>query len=133
MHISPSARWHNSPCPLLVKDHLELFVCSLTRRLEYDSIKVYLCSVQFYPTMNSNRSKISSMSHLYYVLRGIRICIESSCGRPIRCPITIPLLHRLWNHIHMSFSAHDASMLAAATSLAFFSLLRSRIYFAFSQ
>ena len=109
----------------LVEEHLELFVCSLARRLAYDSIKVYLCSVQFFATMNGDRSKISSMSHLYYVLRGIRICIGSSRRRPLRRPITIPLLHRLWNHIHLSFCPHDASMLAAATSLAFFGLLRS--------
>lgn len=120
--------WYNLVAFPLSESTLELFVCSMARRLAFSSIKVYLCSVQFHATLNGDNTRISDMSHLYYVLRGIRISIGSSRSRPRRLPITIRQLNTLVDYIHAHYSFFDALMLHAAVSLAFFGLLRSAEY-----
>ena len=112
----------------LSEENLELFVCSLARRLAFSTIKVYISAIQFHAIVNGDQTRISNMAHLYYVLRGIKIFFGSSRSRPRRLPITIKQLHTLFDYISSAYSRRDLLMLHAAVSLAFFGLLRSAEY-----
>ena len=112
----------------LEESTLELYVCSLARKLAFSTIKTYLCSIQYYSILNGFSTRISSMDCLYYVLRGIRGYIGSTRQRTRRQPITIQQLHHFHQWITTRYSDFDSSMLKAATSVAFFGLLRSSEY-----
>ena len=119
-----------SSLPLFPLDEnvVELYVCFLARRLAYQSIKVYLSALQFYSITNGYTARIGDMSHLYYVMRGIRIVLGSSRSRPRRLPITTAQMIALFRHIRKHYASFDAKMLCAAVSMAFFGLLRSSEY-----
>ena len=109
---------------------LSFYVTSLARTLAFKSIKVYLSGIQFYSNMCGFDSRISGMTQLFYILRGIRRVQGSRFTRPRRPAITInhlvTIIHFLTNSNKLSY--HDKLMLHSAVCLAFFGLLRSSEY-----
>ena len=105
---------------------IKLFVVHLARRnLAYRSIKVYLCGVQFHSLMQGFPIKLSSLSYLYYVMRGIRRTQGDSLMREPRSPITVSHLWLMFAFISSSkFSAYDKALWKYVTVIAFFGLLR---------
>ena len=84
----------------LSEENMELFVCSLARRLAFSTIKVYISAVQFHALVKGHQSRISNMAHLCYVLRVIKIFFGSSRSRPGGLPRTIGQLHILFDYIN---------------------------------
>ena len=126
-YTSFCSRFSYTPLPLS-QEVLELYVSALARRLSFSTIKVYLHAVQHFSITQGYVEKINTMSRLYYVLRGIKIVLGSSRSRPRRLPITISQIQHLHRWLQLTFSSTDAIMLQAATSVAFFGLLRSSEY-----
>jgi hypothetical protein len=111
-------------CPNVV----ELFTVSLARRVGHDSIKVYLCGVQFYSIMAGFPQLIADMTKLQYVLRGIKMSQRNDFRRSNRAPVTIAQLRRILLNIRSNYPARDAHTLISAILLAFFGLLRVSEY-----
>ena len=116
-----------SPLPL-VEDHMERFCVSLQHRVAYKSIKVYLCGVQLWSTIAGATEQISDMPRLQYVLRGIRRSQGNLFTRPLRVPVTWPLMQIICRHIARTEPPFDRDMLLAAALLAFFGLMRVSEY-----
>jgi len=108
---------------------LELYVTSLSNRIAYATIKIYLSGIQYHSRIRGSTVNISSMSRLYYALRGIRRLQGSQRRLPQRLPITITHLHSIFNYINMfRYCQHDKLMLKSAVTLAFYALLRCSEY-----
>ena len=116
-------RYHLERFPLR-EEVLENFCTSLFHSLGYRSIKVYLCGIQLWSRLASFPEDISQMERLHYVLRGIRRLQGNSHTRPQRTPITLSSLSHLHACAEVGQSVYDSRLLQAATSLAFFGLLR---------
>ena len=58
------------PLPLQ-ESNFQRFVASLVHRVGFKSIKVYLSGIQYWEQMCGDSAHISSMSRLFYLLRGI--------------------------------------------------------------
>lgn len=112
----------------LVESILELYVSSMARRLAFSTIKVYISAIQYNSIINVFSESIADMRRLYYVLRGIRLFLANRRSLPRRRPITIHQLLQLHIWTRLRYSSYDADMLRAASSLAFFGLLRSSEY-----
>ena len=115
------------PLPL-TQDHMERFCVSLQHRIAYKSIKVYLCGVQLWSTLAGCGEQIAEMPRLQYVLRGIRRLQGNLFTRPLRTPVTWPLMQIICRHIVLTERPFDRDMLLAAVLLAFFGLMRVSEY-----
>ena len=107
---------------------LENFCVSLHWRISAKSIRVYLCGIQLWSTLNGGRVLIEHMLRLDYVLRAIRRVQGNSFARPTRTPITWPLMRTICAYIANTEPPFDREMLLAAVLLAFFGLLRVSEY-----
>ena len=122
------------PALPMVEATLQRFVASLTYRIAYKAIKVYLSGLQFWAIMNGDPALISSMSQLYYLLHGIRRLQGSSFNRPHRLPITITHMHIIHHRLQwLTYSIPEHLLFRTMTSLAFFGLLRSSEYTSLSR
>ena len=118
----------NLPYFPLSEQVLIYFVSSLYNRLAYKSIKIYLSAIQYFSIMSGSDIQIASMPRLFYALRGIRRIQGNSFTRPLRSPITLAHLRRLFTYAHHHFNVRDCLMLKAAFTMAYFGLLRSAEY-----
>ena len=108
---------------------LSAFVSHLADRLlTHGTIQVYLSAIAFHSQLRGHRIVYTSMPLLHYVLMGIRKVQGSLLIRPPREPITPRHMLHLRAHIIRCYRSHDALMLWAAFSSAFFGLLRSSEY-----
>ena len=62
---------NSRPLPLQEKSLIR-YVCFLSRRLRYDSIKIYLSGIRYFALIRGSQVNFQTMHQLYYVLRGIR-------------------------------------------------------------
>ena len=109
--------------------HLAAFASHLAdRHLSHTTIHVYLAAVAFHSIRLGHSLKFDAMPQLHYVLRGIRRVQGSSLSRPLRDPITNPHMLALRSYLARVFPPHDALMLWAALTSAFFGLLRASEY-----
>ena len=104
---------------------LELFVTSLAKKVTYQTIKVYLCSLQ-HSIILGHPLKIRDMDTLHKILKGIKR--EGPRGRPLRAPITTSNLLTLFRFVEQRYQRYDALMWKALFSVAFFGLLRCAEY-----
>ena len=112
--------------------NLQLFVMSLASRVKFNTVKVYLCGIQYESIVRGYTNKISSMSKLHYVMRGIRRMHPNSSLQ--RLPITPTHLREMINFIQTSsFSNHDKAKWKCLILVAFFGLLRVSEYTCFSK
>ena len=112
----------------LSEDVLENFCVSLSSRISQKSIKVYLSGVQHWSKLQGCRVLIKDMHRLKYVLSGIRRAQGNSFTRPIRPPVTVPMLEQICAFVARTESPFDCDMLTSAVLLAFFGLLRVSEY-----
>ena len=108
---------------LLNKEVLQRYVVSLARRLSYDTIKVYLCGVQYFSRMFGFSQLITSMVRLYYLLRGIRRTQGPQYTRALWNPITTNHSRLIHHRIQFLGSNFQRVALRTASSLAFFGFL----------
>lgn len=103
-----------------------LFIVYLARsNLSFRTIKVYLFGIQFHSLLHGFPVQVSSMSYLFYTLRGIRRMQGNSLRRAPRNPITVSHLWTMFGFVSSShFSDHDKAMWRSVVVLAFFGLLR---------
>ena len=108
---------------------LQFYVTSLARTVSYQTIKVYLASIQYYNIVLGHHISITAMDRLFYLLRGIHRSLGDSRTRIPRQPITLPQLRRLVHFIqYNTYNPHDSAMLTSVVTLAFFGLLRVSKY-----
>ena len=113
----------------LQESNLQRFVASLVHRIGFKSIKVYLSGIQYWALMCGDSAHISSMSRLFYLLRGIRRIQGNLFRRHRRTPITVSQLHLIHYRLQfLRYSNFERSMFRAMASLAFFGLLRCSEY-----
>ena len=112
----------------LVEEVVEDFCVSLSRRVGYKTLKVYLCGLQYASVMQGFSTGIKGMRRLYYVLRGIRKVQGNSHTRPPRTPVSLNMLTNILSYLHSNYISFDAHMLSAAILLAFFGMLRISEY-----
>ena len=124
-YVSFTAQIAAGPFPL-TQGKLELFVASISNKVSFTTIKVYLSGIQFYSSMYGFSEKISRMKRLSYVLRGTRRSRVVYTNH--REPIRFRHLSFLYNFFSLNFNRFDKRMLRAATCVAFFGLFRSAEY-----
>ena len=84
---------------------------------------------QFYSNMMGFNVHVAGMTHLFYLLRGIRRVQVATRRRHVRPAISIPQLNIIINHLRLYTSdRRDGLMLQSAVSLVFYGLLRSAEY-----
>ena len=109
--------------------NLQRYVVSLSNRVSYRTIKVYLCGVQFCSTLIGRNDHIASFTRLYYVLRGIRRLQGDRFHRVRRLPITFQHMLMIHRRVRLQrYSPFHHLMLRTASALAFFGLLRCSEY-----
>ena len=110
-----------------VTEHTLLFyVTHISTSLSYGTIKSYLAGIQFMSVRFGYPCAVSSMSQLYYILRGVRRFYGQSRHRPKRLPFTVNDCYRFLSFLQSStLCPLDRKMLWSAITLAFFGLLRS--------
>ena len=109
--------------------HLAAFASHLAdRHLSHTTIHVYLAAVAFHSTRLGHSINLIAMPQLHYVLLGIRRVQGSSLSRPLRDPVTNPHLLALRAYLTRVLPPHDALMVWAALTSAFFGLLRASEY-----
>ena len=117
------------PALPLSESTLQRFVAFLHHRLAFKSIKVYLSGAQFSATMRGGSVSISSMSRLYYLLRGIRRLQGRAFQRPRRLPITMHHMRLIHHRVQfLCYSPFERLLFRTMSSLAFFGLLRCSEY-----
>ena len=110
-------------------DVVELFVTSLSFSVSTKTIKIYLSGIQTMAKLAGYRGVgLSDMPTLPYLIQGIRRIQGSRFRRPRRSPMTFTHLRQLVGWVRRSHGEHDSCMLVAATTLAFFGLLRVSEY-----
>ena len=109
--------------------HLAAFASHLAdRHLSHTTIHVYLAAIAFHSTRLGHSIHYRTMPQLHHVLQGIRRLQGSSLSRPLRDPITNPHLLGLRVYLARVLPPHDALMVWAALTSAFFGLLRASEY-----
>ena len=110
-----------------VTEHTLLFyVTHVSKSLAYGTIESYLAGIQFMSIRFGYPCAVSSMSQLYYLLRGVRHFYGLSRHRPKRLPFTVTDCYRFLSFLQSSnLCQQDRKMLRSAITLAFFGLLRS--------
>ena len=114
-----------SPLPL-VEGTLENFCVHMGASVGYRSLKVYLCGVQLWCTMNGFYDKVADMERLHYVLRGIRRLQGNTHIRPPRAPVTVSMLESMYDAAALFPSAHDCALVRSVVTLAFLVFSGSR-------
>ena len=105
----------------------------MANRVGYKTIKGYLSGIQFHLSINGSPIRIADMSPLFYTLRGIRRRQGNHFRRLRRSPITINMLSTLHAASgRYTSSRQDSFMWCAASSIAFYGLLRCSEYTASS-
>ena len=109
----------------LLESTLRLFVTFLARSLSYASIKTYLAAVRYKNIELGFAADLQNMQLLNLLLRGVKRS-KGEHIRPLRLPITLPLLKVLKESLRRaSYAENDKVMLLAASTTAFFGFLRS--------
>ena len=98
------------------------------RLILHSTMKVYLSAINYFSQLLGFPLKLDSMRQLHYLLMGIRRIQGARLTRPKRLPITLQHLAALRIYLANRFPPHDARMLWAACTTAFFGLLRSSEY-----
>ena len=92
-------------------------------------MKTYLSAIAFHSRISGYPLVHENMPRLHYLFRGIRrIQAVTLPKRRLRIPISVHHLSALRQHFQQSYYPHDALMLWAASTSAFFGLLRSSEY-----
>ena len=99
-----------------------------TTKIAHQSIQVYISGLAFHGQMYGAPFKISDMSNLYHVMRGIKRSQGNSCTKAKRIPITIRHMQQIHKYLIMVYPNVDGKMVWSAVTLAFFGLLRSSEY-----
>ena len=105
---------------------LQRYAASMSHRVSYRTLKVYLAGIQYWYTIAGYQSSIASMPQLFYLFRGIRRSQGHTFIRPRRLPITsmqLRVIHYCLQYLR--YSHLERTMFHAASTLAFFGLLRS--------
>ena len=110
-----------------VTEHTLLFyVTHVSKSLAYGTIKSYLAGIQLMSIRFGYSCAVSSMSQLYYLLRGVRRFYGQSRHRPKHLPFPVTDCYRFLSFLQSSNVCHqDRKMLWSAMTLAFFGLLGS--------
>ena len=95
------------------------------RHVTHNTIRVYLAGISYHCQRLGHRVDLRTLTSLHYVLMGIRRFQAGTLTRPLRDPITTQHLLAIRPYLTRVFSPHDACMLWAAFSSAFFTLLRA--------
>ena len=118
----------------LTEYHMQRYVVSMSNRLAFRSIKVYLSGVQFCSILIGSDVQLSTFTRLFYTLRGIRRLQGSRFNRPRRIPISYNQLLLLHCRLGLqSYTSYEILMLRCATALAYFGLLRCSEYTSFRR
>ena len=113
----------------LNQEVLCLYVSFLAARISYKSIKAYLAAISHHCILLNVPVNIASMLKLHKLVRGIRRHQGNSFTRPIRQPITIDHLMKIYSFLGNSMLPnHDKALFWATSTLAFFGLLRVSEY-----
>lgn len=112
-----------------MEDNLILYSSFLAGHMSYKGIKSYLCAISHHCVILDVQISIPAMLKLHKLIRGIRRHQGSSFTRPLRDPITTVHLKRIFNYLKVShLSDHNKALFWAASTLAFFGLLRVSEY-----
>ena len=98
------------------------------RHITHNTIRVYLPGIAYHSLRLGHKIDLHALPDLHYVLRGIRRVQGTSLSRPLRDPVTSQHMLAIRAYLANVFSAHDACMLWAALTSAFFGLLRASEY-----
>ena len=105
------------------------YATHLANRMSYKGIKSYLSAISHHCIMADVPVSIPHMHKLRLLIRGIRRYQGNSFGRPLRDPITVNHLQRIYGFLHgSSLPNHNKALFWAASTLAFFGLLRVSEY-----
>ena len=108
---------------------LILYASFLAAHMSHKGIKAYLCAISHHSVMSDVYVSIPSMLKLKKLIRGIRRHQGSSFTRPLRDPITTAHLLRIYSYLeHSVMPDQDRALFWAASTLAFFGLLRVSEY-----
>ena len=108
----------------LLESTLQRFVASLTFRIGFKTIKVYLSGIQYWSIMCGDPAHISGMPRLFYLLRGIRRVQGVTFRRARRMPITVTQLFIIHYRLQfLQYTNFERLMFRTMSSLAFFGLL----------
>ena len=98
------------------------------RLILHSTMKVYLSAIAYHSQLLGFPLDLDHMHQLHYLLMGIRRVQGSRLTKPQRLPISLHHLSALHTFLANRFIPHDARMLWAACTAAFFGLLRSSEY-----
>ena len=98
------------------------------RLIRHSTMKVYLSAIAYFSQLLGFPVELDHMRQLHYLLMGIRRMQGSTLTKPKRLPISLHHLAALRVFLANRFLPHDARMLWAACTTAFFGLLRSSEY-----
>jgi len=113
----------------LYEHNLSPFVYTIFQQgLRFETIKVYLCGIQFFSNMFGYRTDLGSMTQLRYLCRAIRRN-QGPSPRQQRQPITPAHLRTMLSFLSSArFSSQDKYMWRCVILTAFFGLLRVSEY-----
>ena len=80
---------------------LLFYIVSLSSRVSYSTIKVYLSAVQYCSNVLGYQISMARMYPEFYLLRGIHRQRDSQYRHPCRHPITILHLQQVFNFVSL--------------------------------
>ena len=107
---------------------MHYFAALADRNLLHSTMKVYLSAITFHALLSGFPIETRNMHRLHYLLTGIRRSQGGELSKPRRAPISTAHMAALRAHISSNYACHDARMLWAAFTTAFFGLLRASEY-----
>ena len=114
-----------SPFPLTESTLCRFVAFLVSQHLSPGTIRLYLSALRFHQIAGGGIDpSMSDMAQLHYVLRGISRSVRSN-ARPLRLPITMDVLVRLFHRWRSLPDQYEASLLWAAATLGFFGFLRA--------
>ena len=120
---------HHIPLWPIHEDTLLHFFASLAdKHLRHGTLKVYVSAIAFHAKLFGHAVDTPTMHRLHYLLMGIRRSQAGWLTKPLRKPITTYHMVALRAFLKANYPPHDARMLWAACTAAFFGLLRSSEY-----
>ena len=120
---------YNIPRLPATQTNLVYYFTSLANRLIlHSTMKVYLSAIAYHSQLLGFPLELKHMHQLHYLLRGIRRIQGAKLTKPRRLPVSLHHLSALHVFLSNRCTPHDARMLWAAITIAFFGLLRSSEY-----
>ena len=114
-----------TPFPLEENTVCRFIAFLVKEQLTLGTVRLYLSAIRFHQISSGGRDPaLSDMARLHYVLRGISRSGRDST-RPLRFPITINILSKLFHRWQSLPDRYEAILLWAAASLGFFGFLRA--------